>query len=118
MNRNIELLEQTMQHIEDHPEQHYQQVWVSDRVLNCGTVACFAGWGALLSGMSVDEVHDAAEKGLMHTVGAGLFGLSENEAFDLFYSHNSPDVLRLMVRDLVNGDPLRDPYVYRQAVHA
>ena len=39
MNRNVELLERVMQHIDDHPEQHEQAVWVRHE---CGTAACFA----------------------------------------------------------------------------
>ncbi len=61
MQINTELLEKVMLHIDDHPEQHDQGMWVSmadddergvmnrEWAWNCGTTACFAGWTALLT---------------------------------------------------------------------
>jgi hypothetical protein len=55
--RNIELLEKTMQFINDHEDKHDQNVWfrLDDNrgkavTKTCETAACFAGWACLLSG--------------------------------------------------------------------
>lgn len=101
MTRNVELLQQTMQYINDHPEQHNQNVFVGEN--ECGTAACFAGWGAMLSGWTVRQINAS----VMWVVGAQLFGLTQLEAERLFYYRNTIPVLELMVKDLVNGDVLR-----------
>lgn len=105
--RNVELLQQVMQHIKDRPEQHWQNIWVNE----CGTEACFCGWAALLSGHEVDELgtHNA---GCMQDLGADLLGLEHKEADLLFRASNSREMLELMVKDLVNGDQLRDQLDY------
>jgi hypothetical protein len=41
---NIDVLDQALTFISDHPEQHKQDKWV------CGTGGCLAGWGAMLNG--------------------------------------------------------------------
>ncbi|MBO0676755.1 hypothetical protein JRC04_04685 [Mycolicibacterium sp. S2-37] len=110
MERNVELLERVMQHILDHPEQHFQGSWIT----SCGTAACFAGWAAMFSGMSAREVY---EHDRMKDVGAELLGLTAGEAFVLFTSWNTRDMLQLMVKDLVNGDALRDNLTYLDEVH-
>lgn len=47
---NAELAYAVLDHIDAHPEQWNQGVWVRIRVRGCGTAACFAGWASLLSG--------------------------------------------------------------------
>ena len=106
MERNIELLEQTMCHINDHPTQHDQSTWVQP--YDCGTIACFAGWAALLSGMTSREILNVN----MRIKGAELLGLTEDEAHTLFDTINTRPVLELMVKDLVNGYVLGDPDAY------
>jgi hypothetical protein len=99
MTRNVELLQATMQHILDHPEQHYQTQWVTE----CGTAACFAGWAALRSGVSVQTILSSD----MWRLGAELLGISVFESLTLFAPGNTRAMLELMVKDLVNGDELR-----------
>ena len=94
--RNIELLQQTMQHILDHPEQHDQTIWMNE----CRTVACFAGWTCLLSGQVSSYWVFIPNRAI------DLLGLTEDEANILFSERNTIPQLQLMVKDLVNGDEL------------
>lgn len=45
---NAELAYQVLDHIDAHPEQWDQGLYIGKA--ECGTVACFAGWAVLLSG--------------------------------------------------------------------
>jgi hypothetical protein len=111
--RNIAALEQTMQYIKDHPEQHNQEVYFQQT--ECGTAACFAGWTCILAGHELikDDVglvwclcrND--EPIWIVTVAQNILGLTRDEAAKLFYCDNSIETLELMVKDLVNGDELR-----------
>lgn len=114
MARNTELLEQVMQHITDHPEQHDQLLWVNQ----CGTAACFAGWAVILDGWTVLHDEDACEPWVSKPThwypqepisrrAVRLLGLTSVEAHKLFEPDNSREMLALMVKDLVNGDELR-----------
>lgn len=105
MERNVELLQQTMQYILDHPKEHDQSAFVN----TCGTAACFAGRAALLSGWTVHQITWAP----MWAEGAALLGLTLDEAMVLFAINNTVPMMELMVKDLVNGDPLRRQYRYR-----
>lgn len=109
---NTELLEQTMQHIKDHPEQHRQSIWVN----SCGTSACFAGWAALLSGMDWAQIIAAEDQGAggMHAMGAELLGISIDDAYRLFDGQNTLRMLELMVKDLLNGQSVRPQYRYQR----
>lgn len=116
MSVNVELLQQVMQHIDDHPGQHDQATWIDP----CGTPACFAGTSLLLSDMrpvpgnffrvfvdrdgEVFSVPEAAQR---------VLGLSDVECDILFAPRNTRPMLELMVKDLVNGDVLRDTDIYR-----
>jgi hypothetical protein len=104
--RNVELLEATMQYILDHPEEWDQSTFI------CGTAACFAGRAALLSGWSIEEIHNAADSCEMYSEGAKLLGLTYVEAHCLFRSENTVPALELMVKDLVNGDELQPRLSY------
>lgn len=44
--RNVQLLQDTMAHVEQHPEEHNQDCWVNP----CGTAFCYAGHAAILAG--------------------------------------------------------------------
>lgn len=112
MQRNVELLERVMTWIDDHPEQHNQAEWAKSG-LDCGTAACFAGWSAILA-FGLGVVHHGGfdlpapyDLGCMSRSAGALLGLTEDECDTLFDATNSRDVLRLMVKDLVNGDVLR-----------
>lgn len=120
--RNVELLERTMQHIDDHPEAHDQCIWVND----CGSAACFAGWAALIHfGPSVcngaggyqlpSPYGDPLPNGAfppMSFQAARLLGLTMVEANTLFSASNTPEMLRLMVTDLTDGRTLRSEEEY------
>lgn len=104
MERNIELLERTMQHILDHPETHRQGVWA------CGSQACFAGWACKLSGLRQVDDNGRFWNGVkeIHAKFAArlLLGLTSREANLLFSGHNKIDQLQDMVKKLVNGEDL------------
>jgi hypothetical protein len=113
MTVNTQLLEQVMTHIEDHPEQHDQSVWVDE----CGTAACFAGWACLLSGWQVGPRWDfngplispdtLIEKDTPEAA-VDLLGIDIYDADRLFDARNTLPMLALMVKDLMNGEELRD----------
>ena len=119
MKRNVELLERTMRHILDHPERHDQAQWIAP----CGTAACFAGWSVLLSPNW--EVFDYRGVWLARRVGEPEdvwapseaakveLGVTPDEAAILFDVVNTRPMLQLMVKDLVNGDDLREVEDYR-----
>lgn len=102
--RNTELLQQVMQYIDDHPKQHDQSDWYREN--ECGTTACFAGWACILTGHNI-----SASTNVRDTAIAAL-GLTSSEAWKLFFATNTRDTLRLMVKDLVNGDELLYPDQY------
>lgn len=118
MTVNVELLEQVMQHITDHPEQHNQNFWVDE----CGTAGCFAGWAALLSGWRVGPAWNfngpmispdtLVEKDVCG-VARDLLNLDAYDAQTLFCATNTRPMLALMVKDLANGETLRDSDEYR-----
>lgn len=119
--RNVELLEKTMQHILDHPEQHDQGEWA--RTTDCGTAACFAGWAAILTfGPSVlgyiggFDLPAPYNLSCMSESAGALLGLTEPEYDTLFEANNTRDMLQLMVKDLVNGDELQSVEHYRDEV--
>jgi hypothetical protein len=119
--RNVQLLEKTMQHIKDHPEDHMQSMWV------CGTSACFAGWASILNGMTFEGVEHLSyripvrdESGACHSLvylhAQKVLGLTRDEATILFGGCNSIPMLELMVKDLVNGEDLGSPNAYAKEV--
>jgi hypothetical protein len=118
MIRNVELLETTMQFINDHEDKHDQDVWFESQFSNeaisqnCETAACFAGWAVLLNGYEhvCNDVYDRSGVllGDVCEVAADLLGLEEWEANRLFDGSNSRIMLARMVKDLVNGDELAD----------
>lgn len=101
--RNIELLEETMQYIKDHPTQHDQRMYVYYGE-GCGTTACFAGRAAMLSGWNVFQV-EACDPDL--DIGKYLLGLTWGESRALFYADNTVDELEVMVKELVAGNTIR-----------
>jgi hypothetical protein len=50
--KNAGLAYAVLDHIDAHPEQWDQDVWMGKA--DCGTIACFAGWVCLLSGEEPD----------------------------------------------------------------
>jgi len=120
MERNKELIERTMQHIVDHPEEHDQATWIGN--LTCGTVACFAGWALMLDGVSAEDIlnwsHAAPRYSLVGSrareVATEHLGLTIDEAGRLFQASNTRDMLQLMVKDLINGKELRQTSQYEE----
>lgn len=123
MKRNVELLERTMQFLIDHPELHKQEEWTVGT--ECGTAGCFFGWACMLSGLepikNLRVGHastyvfrdDGIEVGAREYINVRneaerLLGLTREESYDLSRGTNSREMLQLMVKDLVNGDELRD----------
>lgn len=98
-----------MTQIKDHPELHRQErVFVET---DCGTAGCFAGWACLLNGyMQLSGGHVMTPNGDVYGVEAAIsaLGITRNEAYTLFACGNSRSMLELMVKDLVNGEELRD----------
>lgn len=107
--RNVALLEKTMQHIIDNPEQHDQDSFWND----CGTPSCFAGWAMHFSGLTRHDVTVWYSRNPDSTFGANtgcaaeLLGLTDEEACAMFSISNTREMLQLMVKDLMNGDELR-----------
>jgi hypothetical protein len=104
MTPNTALLEKTMQHLLDHPEQHDQDhVYQS----SCDTPGCFVGWAMHLAGI------DYLTAGVSAVVWArspeGL-GLGDEDAETIFHSLNTRAALQLMVKDLVNGGCLEGDF--------
>jgi hypothetical protein len=137
--RNVELLETTMQFIKDHPERHDQGTYLARNAANpddCGTANCFAGWALTLS-MAQSESekladltyrywHQDAERRPEVDAHSGLndvgleaadrLGLTYPEASKMFGASVSLPVLELMVKDLTNGAALRSMYAYVEQV--
>lgn len=111
MEVNTELLEKTMQHIKDNPDQHMQSTWCNPAggAFNhsCETTACFAGWAMILSGKyKAHQVEELSAKS--QEVAAELLGISWEEACLMFAPARSRVELELMVKDLLNGERLKD----------
>jgi hypothetical protein len=125
MKRNVELLERVMTYIEDHPDEHKQAFWFT--MGSCGTAACFAGHAALLSGYqpagnSADgwrrDCQLPGERPKPTSfVARELLGLTEEEGRTLFADWITRPMLKLMVKDLCNGDPLRFILAYKEEAH-
>lgn len=99
-------LERVMTFVEDNPDNHTQEEWI------CGSGACFAGWACMLNGWSHLALTDYVTKDgdCRHTreVAQEILGIRATDALILFWGNNTPQKLRLMVKDLCNGEALRD----------
>lgn len=107
-------LERIMGFIEENPADHKQEEWI------CGTEACFAGWTCLLNdwgpqynvdGTSTEFVTKGEECQHVREVAQDILGITPTDALILFWGNNTPDKLRLMVKDLSNGEELREHWV-------
>lgn len=99
---NVELLRDTLDHIETHPQEWDQSDWW------CETTACFAGHAALLAG--ADLVDEATQKVTydgkrMHISDAAQLALrlSDREAVRLFAGSNDLGDLRRIVAELAKA---------------
>lgn len=89
---NEKLIACVLQHIEDHPDEYYQNWWVKIRgdVQNewCGTQGCFAGWTMLLS-TPIEQwgsLDDYLWRRSTINAAARKLGLTDGEASELFRS--------------------------------
>lgn len=98
-----ELAQKVLDHVEAHPEQHDNSIWVNtgqttvEQGSLCGTTACLAGWAVLLNRKKNEAPHRtlqrlARELGVpadWQTVAAKL--LLGDEYADSFYQDNELD---------------------------
>lgn len=114
---NIELLNKVMEHIEGHPEEHYQGTWA--RRTDCGTAYCFAGHAVVICGWDpIFPIVDHSDRKLLakacsrdgrvhaiQDVAELELGLTEEMANRLFHHRNSREQLREMVDQItLTGD--------------
>ncbi len=113
MERNIPLLQETMQFILDHPDKHDQARYYT----SCGTPSCYAGWALHLAGWSNRWLGFQSPDGSYHDVDAReaacmALGITEVESRLLFSTGTTVLELEILVKRLVNGeDP---PRTHRQ----
>jgi hypothetical protein len=106
---NVPLLRKTLEHIEAHPEEWYQNTW------RCRTAMCFAGMACHLDGgewhanphspwlaQRAGEPEDYAPPGWVHaeTRAKRILGLHPSYAEVLFHYRNTLDDLRRIVGEL------------------
>ena len=108
---NVELLEKVWRHIEDHPESHYQQIWMN----TCGTAGCFAGWACALAEGVVNDFQKPSWTTLLdgkwlHVEDAAtkLLGITNEEGEIMFAGTNTREQLGLMVKDLIDGNDITE----------
>lgn len=114
---NVALLEETLDYILVHPEEHDQGVWIEQT--ECGTTRCFAGTAVMLTGYRLCIGSNAsclvpANDELGYPVGDGRWiapiqevairelGLNIQQALQLFNCQRTIDDLQLAVKDIVN----------------
>jgi hypothetical protein len=112
---NIELAYKALDHIDAHPEQWDQGIWIIES--ECGTVGCFAGWAVLLAGGTVGLT--AGRYDPVVTGGPeGIVGLIVDDAAevllrsdciagnrDLFDPHNTRGDLGRLVAEIFGPRP-------------
>lgn len=105
---NKELLLETLQYIEEHPEKWNQKHWVPE----CGTACCFAGRAALLAGATYPLwMRNAGRTATMvlpygaivsvSDYAAGKLGIDSKDADKLFDAKNTLEDLNLVVKQLI-----------------
>jgi hypothetical protein len=125
---NAELAYRVLDHIDAHPEQHNQAVFLrtpggmADEVeaitpevvaQHCGTTACFAGWAALLSGLELDRFSGDAilPDGLTRDIeltARDLLNLTPPQSDELFYAAQHIDEVRATVAEIFGPRPEAD----------
>lgn len=110
---NVDLLRQTLEHIETHPELWDQMHWAHQTA--CGTAYCFAGTALMLAGKAdfawygreLDGLTYASEMANgedIHDAAAALLELDEEDAVELFCPDNDLGQLRDLVAKLTRLD--------------
>ncbi len=118
---NTDLLNRTLNYIEAHPSEWNQDQWAARS--SCGTVYCFAGTAAVLSGQPLawrdsyqddfpeiaTNVIDEGEVGdSIFTAARELLELSADQADRLFDPQNKLADLRRLVAQFTAGEPALD----------
>lgn len=120
---NVELFDETLQHVIDYPEEHDQGVW--RKVSSCGTTACFAGRALILAGVrwydndrwvEADADDDHRYCVYMYVPGEGevrvcstrakaqrLLGLTEGQAAKLFLCTVDHDEAVRVAKEIRDG---------------
>lgn len=115
---NEELLTQTLEQIDNHPEDWNQKVWGTTVDLpegnTCGTAYCFAGWAVKLAGYEpvfncgtsrfAYDAHVADEVREIAAIARDLLGLTWEQANQLFASHNTREDLHLITKKIIEGE--------------
>lgn len=116
---NEALLLKVLDKIRFDPDSWYQEYWLGQT--GCGTVACFAGWAAMLSGYQAhwylkadvtapqmsDRVLDPDDPTRVLDVPAlaqKLLGLTVEERFALFAATNTFSDLEVLTKDIISGE--------------
>lgn len=120
MTVNVPLLRKTLEHVESHPEEWTQDIWL------CRTSACFAGHAVLIDGGKWGETENSvfvraepeddpadvrtpiAGEGPMVTVperARRILGIGYTDSRRLFDSDNTLDDLRRIVAELSEDTP-------------
>lgn len=119
---NAELAYRTLDHIDAHPEDHDQDVWIQK--VECGTAGCFAGWACLLSGdvadINSDDDFEAeyvrtedGERIYIPRRAAEVLGINYDRAneyaHELFRPENTREDLGRLVADIFGPRPGGEP---------
>lgn len=112
MTPNFERIDEVMQFIEDHPEQHDQDSWGVKNA--CGTTMCFAGWAVQMYNPEMlfwydqeySSLADVKPNSMLSFMGQArsVLGLRADQASALFYSASTIEHLKSLVKQLHN-DP-------------
>lgn len=103
---DLDLLDEVVDHIDTHPEQHDQWSWI------CGTTACIGGRTCLLRGWAPqvrpgdDHVYSVVKGGVeRHVADAAreLLGLDAATAQRLFCGANTVDDIHLVQKEIHGG---------------
>ena len=112
---NIPLLRKTLEYAAAHHEEVDLTVWANRTA--CGTVACVAGWAAILAGHDIDWDTTAPLSGSVYLttngdhiaeIAAQELGLTEEQENQLFYCASLDAVWEAAER-LTNGEIQRSP---------
>lgn len=105
---NLPLARKVLEHIEAHPEEHFQGFWgkqIVDSETACRTTMCIAGWAAALSGCELEWENGFLDKvngdHNVHGYAEELLGLNSTESVHLFYSGNQGSIGFL--KELIEG---------------
>src|SRR5487761_990431 len=94
-----------LDHITTHPEEHDQSIWA--RKTGCGTARCMAGTAVIRAGIKLRWTGIEAsytEHGVpISTAAANLYGLSDEQATELFGGDNTLDDLWRIAGEITHG---------------